>query len=256
MSYIITDSKHYQDIALAIKEKLKTDRKYLPEEMANAIHMIPSSADGTDVPVGAIYQLNPDELGRPTEIKFINYKTDVNFPMISTFCKVSSAIRAIKFENCEFPNTVDSAFMYCPSLQTINLPNSITKISGRAFYECKNLQAINIPNGIIEIRYNAFEGCLNLQTINIPNSVTTIDNGIFNRCPILEAVSIESGFNADNLNLSYSNKYTAETIVSWLNALADRTGQATYTLKIGSANLAKLTEEQIAIATAKNWTLA
>ncbi len=255
MSYIITDDKHYKDIASAIRGKFKTDREYGTDEMANAIHMIPSSADGTDVPVGAIYQLNPDELGRPTEIKFINYKTDVAFPMISTFCKVPSVIRAIKFENCEFPNTVDAAFVYCTSLQTISLPNSITKISGRAFYECKNLQAINIPNGVIEIRYNAFEGCLNLQTINIPNSVTTIDNGIFNRCSNLKYVTIESGFNADGLNLSASDKYTAETIVSWLNALADRTGQATYKLIIGAANFAKV-REQLAIATDKNWTIA
>ena len=69
-------------------------------------------------------------------------------------------------------------------------------------------------------------------------------------------MELEQGFNAKNLALSASTLYTAETIVSWLEALADRTGQSTYTLTIGSTNIAKLTETEIAIATNKNWTLA
>ena len=69
-------------------------------------------------------------------------------------------------------------------------------------------------------------------------------------------MELEQGFNANDLDLSVSTLYTAETIVSWLEALADRTGQSTYTLTIGSTNIAKLTEAEIAIATNKNWTLA
>lgn len=45
--------------------------------------------------------------------------------------------------------------------------------------------------------------------------------------------------------------------MSFINALSDNTGVATtYTVTIGSANLAKLTEEQKAVATAKNIKLA
>jgi hypothetical protein len=44
--------------------------------------------------------------------------------------------------------------------------------------------------------------------------------------------------------------------VSWLNALYDRTGLSAYKLTMGSTNLNKLTNEQKAIATNKNWTLA
>jgi len=39
-------------------------------------------------------------------------------------------------------------------------------------------------------------------------------------------------------------------------ALADRTGQTAYTLTLGATNLKKLSDEQKAIATDKNWTLA
>lgn len=79
---------------------------------------------------------------------------------------------------------------------------------------------------------------------------------IFYGCKNLKNITIENNFNANNLDLSASTKYIRGTMVSWLNALADRTNQTTYELTIGSTNLAKLTSEDIAIATNKNWTLA
>ncbi|MEF2919691.1 MAG: hypothetical protein U0O22_04385, partial [Acutalibacteraceae bacterium] len=63
-------------------------------------------------------------------------------------------------------------------------------------------------------------------------------------------------FNTNGLNLSSSNKFTAETLVEILENLADRTGLASgYYISLGTANLEKLTDEQIAIATSKNWTI-
>lgn len=47
-----------------------------------------------------------------------------------------------------------------------------------------------------------------------------------------------------------------QSLIQILNNLADRTGQTRYILTLGPANLAKLTAEQKAIATNKNWTLA
>jgi hypothetical protein len=41
-----------------------------------------------------------------------------------------------------------------------------------------------------------------------------------------------------------------------INGLADLTGQTAQTLTLGETLIAKLTEEDIAIATAKNWTIA
>ena len=46
-----------------------------------------------------------------------------------------------------------------------------------------------------------------------------------------------------------------ESLIQILNNLADRTGQTGYILALGPANLEKLTSEQKAIATSKNWTL-
>ena len=45
-------------------------------------------------------------------------------------------------------------------------------------------------------------------------------------------------------------------MIAMFNSLKDLTGDTAKTLTLGSTNLAKLTDEQKAIATNKNWTLA
>ena len=79
---------------------------------------------------------------------------------------------------------------------------------------------------------------------------------LFTNCSRLTNVTLGNNFNCDNLDLSVSTKYSVDTLVAMLTALADRTGQTAYTLTLGTTNLAKLSDEQKAIATDKNWTLA
>ena len=142
------------------------------------------------------------------------------------------------------------------TVESIVIPNSVTNIGVSAFDGCKSLKNITIPDGVTNIGTYAFNGCKSLENITIPDGVTNIGAYAFIGCKSLEFVKLGQGFNANNLDLSASTKYTRETILQWLNALADRTGQTAYKLIIGPANLKKLTQEDIAIATAKNWTLA
>lgn len=148
-----------------------------------------------------------------------------------------------------------SAFYGCTNLTSITIPDKVTSIGYLAFYHCTSLKSVTIPNSVTSISDEAFRECTSLTDVTIPNSVTIIGN-IFYKSANLKNVVIETGFNANGLNLSSSDKYTVETIVSWLNALADRTDLTPYSLIIGETNLAKLNPEQIAIATNKNWNLA
>ena len=147
-------------------------------------------------------------------------------------------------------------FYRCLSLTSITIPGSVVTIEHNAFRECSNLTTVYISNGVTQIGTSAFNGCSNLTTLFIPNSATIDSLTVFRDCNNLENVILEPGCNAKNLDLSSSTLYSVETLVAMLNALADRTGQTAYSLTLGSINLAKLSNEQIAIATQKNWTLA
>lgn len=58
------------------------------------------------------------------------------------------------------------------------------------------------------------------------------------------------------LDISVSTAFTRDTLNEVIGNLVDLTGRTAKTLVIGSTNMAKLTTDDIAVATAKNWTIA
>ena len=158
------------------------------------------------------------------------------------------------------PNSVTSigtcAFQRCGSLTSITIPSSVTDIGTWAFASCGSLTSITIPSSVTIIENGTFYGCRSLTSITIPSSVTDIVSNAFFNCSNLENVTLEEDFQGSGLNLSASTKFSVDTMIAMFNALADLTVQQAKTLTLGSTNLAKLTNEQIAIATEKNWTLA
>jgi len=279
--YYIIPKTTINDIEDSIQRKRGSETPIEPSEMSLAIDTIPSSVDGTDVPVGGIYLTKPDSNGNPTEAYIIGYAPVVNYTWIEMighayfpylgkveFINTSNiiSIGGAAFQNCSslttinLPDSLTSiggyAFQNCSSLTTINLPDSLTSIGDTAFAYCSSLTSISLPDSLTSIGNWVFQNCSSLTTINLPDSLTSIGNWVFQNCSSLENVTIGNGFNCNNLNLSSSTRYSVETMVSWFNALADRTGQSSFKLTIGSTNLNKLTAEQKAIATNKNWTLA
>ena len=72
----------------------------------------------------------------------------------------------------------------------------------------------------------------------------------------LENIVFE-GVIGQSLTLKHSSKLTHDSLMSVINHLKDFTGtDNTMTLALGETNLAKLTDEEKAIATQKGWTLA
>ena len=147
-------------------------------------------------------------------------------------------------------------FNACRNLASVTILNGVTSIEATAFSSCSSLKSIEIVDSITSIKSSAFYGCTSLINLTIPNTVITLGTTIFTNCTSLTNVILGNGFNCNNLDLSVSTKYSVDTLVAMLTALADRTGQTAYTLTLGATNLAKLSDEQKAIATDKNWTLA
>ena len=104
---------------------------------------------------------------------------------------------------------------------------------------------------------STFNNCTLLETltlINTQNVKSTNWEACFTKCSGLKFFSVDMLNIVDNkLDFSACTNLTVESLVNILNALSDNTSlSTTYTVKIGSTNLAKLSAEQKAIAINKN----
>lgn len=120
----------------------------------------------------------------------------------------------------------------------------------------KSLKCTQPLVGFMLTSYNYTSLPSTLEKLQLPNTITYMasTSGLLSNCSNLTEIILENGF---SYPLVCNNcPLTQQSLVNMFNALADLTGEQAQTLAIGSANLAKLTNEQIAIATEKNWTLA
>ena len=123
--------------------------------------------------------------------------------------------------------------------QTKNIPTIDAKVCNqfyRTFYDAKKLVKIEI--------LNIKEGC-------------TFSNAFYN-CSALETLTV-SGTIGSVMDLHFSTKLTHDSLMNVIGCLKDfiAAGQGiTKTLTLGSTNLAKLTDAEKAVATAKGWSLA
>ena len=166
-----------------------------------------------------------------------------------------------------------------------------SKVTTTPTYQFNNLQLLDhtwsdcecLTNVPILPTYNAtnftytWSGCISLLTIPPFNFGSAVDiSGCFNGCislttlPYMNLKSVTNATNAwtgcidlttlggfgaisTDFNLSDSTLLTVESIMNVINQAATVTGK---TMTFGSENLAKLTDEQKAVATNKGWTLA
>ena len=154
----------------------------------------------------------------------------------------------------------DNVFGSCLSLTDIR----VNKTSDGMFRYCTNLVSA-VLSDITTISRYVFQDCTALKTVSLPSTITSDPNDcltstsssyyVFYGCTALEDVQLGQDWNM-SIRLNVSNNITVESMVAMFSALKDLTGETAKTLTLGSTNLAKLTDEQKAIATNKNWILA
>ena len=193
-----------------------------------------------------------------TEIKIIPFdytKKWTNFYQLFAHCVKLTTIPQFDTSN---GTNFSSMCQSCEKLTTIPKLNTSngTNFSYMFYYDLilTTIPQIDTSNGTNF--YRMFQGSKTITTIpQLDVSNGTNLNDMFYQCSELTNFG-----GLLNVKTSYSliscNKLSYDSLLNVLNGLADLTGGTSQKLTLGSTNLAKLTDEEKAIATNKNWTLA
>ena len=189
-----------------------------------------------------------------------------------------SHLASLNISTWKTSNVTDMSYMFywCGSLQTLNIDkfntSNVTNMS-YMFYRCSKLTSLNLNNWdtlkvteMNDMFWNCFDltdldlgGCNMSNVKNKFNDVANM-NSMFYNCVNLANLNMDGAIlPKTDLSTWDIDTCTALTIVSLesvLNALPQLPDGTSYTCSLGSTNLAKLSDEQIAIATNKNWVLS
>ena len=187
----------------------------------------------------------------------------------------------ISIPQLDTSNVTDMMGMFHGCHSLISVPQMDTSNAGdmsHMFNGCESLETISINVDNATDLSSMFIRCYKLKTVGFTGSSNyTSTIGMFDMCTGLETVSglymggvestsymfrdCESLKNLGKLNylkvdldLSYCPNLTKESLMNVIDGLSKVT--STTRLTIGSVNLAKLTNEEIKIATDKGWTVA
>ena len=172
--------------------------------------------------------------------------------------------------------TMNKMFSDCSKL--VNVPKyNTSKVTDTAemFYNCSSLvEAPELNTSSVENMGSMFSGCNNLKTVpKYECGEVSYIYGNFNSCNLLEnvggLVDLGKGYTSQNnnstgckLKLDKCNNLTHDSLMNIINNLYDlnltydvANGGTLYSqnLILGSTNMAKLTADEIAIATNKGW---
>ena len=101
----------------------------------------------------------------------------------------------------ELSNKITSIteLMFCGNIESINIPNSVTRISSNAFNFLINLTSISIPSSIKSIEKETFSSCQNLSSVTLTDSITSIDKTAFKNDLYIHELKIIGKKNISNL---------------------------------------------------------
>ena len=100
-------------------------------------------------------------------------------------------------ESIEIPDSVSAinlaAFSNFTNLKNIEIPDSVTSIDESAFSLCTSLKNIKLPNELTEISKKLFLNCTSLINVQMPNNITKIGEYAFYGCSSLKSIEIPDG---------------------------------------------------------------
>lgn len=222
----------FTDIANAIRVKKGTTAKMQPINMADEI---------TNIPQGGSLKSLLDAT-KSCYYLFMNYGG-------------TSVDDLISYDDTSNVTRFSSMFYGSGSLTTVpRLDTSKATNMSEMFYGCASLTTIpQLDTSMVTDMYGIFDRCSSLESIpQLDVSKVTRMDSAFGSCRSLKSI-LMTGMKA-SFDISASTMFEKSDLVTILNNLATVT--TSRTLRMGTTNLAKLTDEEKAIATNKGWKLA
>lgn len=216
MANVLVEEQTMTDIANSIREKSGTDVKMKPAEMPQAIREM----QVVDTGVGS----------RQWWLDFCNEKITCEH-MFS-----NSQIETIPSFDTSNKTSFGYMFSRCPLLKTVPPLDTSNGTYFRYMFElCEQLTSIG---GLLDL------------------SKSTGNQNMFIRCNSLVEIRFVKNSITLTLAIGSSALLSDESIQSIIDGLADLTGGTAQTITFHSDVKNKLTEEQIASVTSKNWNIA
>ena len=157
---------------------------------------------------------------------------------------------------------MSSCFNNFYPLVSVSLPAGFGSAStslDNFFLECASLTSLSLPAGFgqnaTDIR-NCFSACVSLVSLGLPTGFgqnATNTANCFQSCYSLVNITGNPNFKT-TFDISKSRNLTHDSLMVLINGL--QTVTTAQTLKLGTTNLAKLTDDEKKVATDKGWTLA
>ena len=216
------------------------------------------------------------------ELDVSNFNTSKVTDMSAMFYSCTNLIELdVSNFNTSNVTNMNNMFSYSGKLTDLDVSNfdvsKVTNVSGM-FGNCSSLTSVilNKFNATKLTTANAmFNNCSAIKTIDISSLDFSLFNGVqnsvwalFTACTSLEnlifANNLGKGYTASanysyaQLKLDECKKLTHDSLIDVMNKLYDLTanGKNTQKLILGTTNIEKLTQEEIAIATNKGWTVS
>lgn len=262
MALVVTDDKHYKDIADGLRElTFGSDATYAPEEMARRMLDIcyeriqTAHSDGYDFGKQEEYDLFWDA--------FQDYGNRTNYE--NAFIEGSGAVSWIadKTYRPKYPlKPTNASSMYYATRLQYDVLKEVDFSDCTDFYRTFSYSGMK-QLGVIDMSKatrttQAFSSCNGLHTIDeIISAQTTPYLQTFSGLKKLENLTITGVIGRNGFDVSESTLLTHDSLMSIIDALYKYSGSGeTYTLTLGSTNLAKLSDAEKAIATQqKGWSL-
>ena len=137
----------------------------------------------------------------PSTVPFISGFTFAGCGNLSSIIIPSNilSIGTYAFTNCglkqiSIPGSVEwigeSAFMSCPSLESVDIEYGVKELSDMVFWGCENLKHITLPDSITFIDSLTFAYCKSLTNVRLPLNITSLYYRTFVNCTGLTSVFI------------------------------------------------------------------